>query len=74
MNPKRSRKIEEKFVVRLPLGMRESIARKAQSNSRSMNGEIVYRLARADELELALHRANQVIDQLLASGTDTFEA
>lgn len=35
-----------KFIVRLPEGMRERIAAKAKENNRSMNAEIVSRLER----------------------------
>lgn len=35
----------DKFVVRFPAGMRELIASEAKSNNRSMNAEIVARLA-----------------------------
>lgn len=35
----------EKFVVRMPAGMRERIADVAKSNFRSSNGEIIQRLA-----------------------------
>lgn len=31
----------DKFVVRLPDGMRDEIAKKAESNGRSMNSEII---------------------------------
>lgn len=31
----------DKFVVRLPDGMREEIAKRAESNGRSMNSEII---------------------------------
>lgn len=55
----------EKFVIRLPFGMRGRIADKARTNARSMNSEILHRLERTDELELSLERANRVIDQLL---------
>lgn len=34
----------DKFVLRLPDGMRERIAEEAKKNSRSMNSEIVARL------------------------------
>lgn len=70
MPNKPQRKDEEKFVVRLPAGMRKRIADKARNNTRSMNGEIVYRLERADELEVELKRANEVIDRLLAAPKD----
>ncbi|MDD0837926.1 Arc family DNA-binding protein [Curvibacter sp. HBC61] len=36
--------IQERFIVRLPDGMRDQIASEAKSNQRSMNAEIVHRL------------------------------
>lgn len=62
------RQRDEKFVVRLPRGMRQLIALKARNNSRSMNAEIIHRLDTTTELEAALERAHKVIDQLLAVG------
>lgn len=65
--PKRlARKLEEKFVVRLPAGMRELIAVKASENVRSMNSEVVHRLETTAKLEEDLDRALRTIDQLLA--------
>lgn len=40
-----SSRTAEKFVVRMPDGMREQIAEQAQANRRSANSEIVSRLA-----------------------------
>lgn len=37
-------RVLEKFVVRLPPGMREQIAQVAEKSGRSMNAEIVHRL------------------------------
>ena len=71
MANKPQRKEEEKFVVRLPAGMRDRIAIKARVNSRSMNAEIVHRLERATELEVELERAHQVIDRLLSGSKAT---
>jgi len=34
----------DKFIIRLPKGMRDLIAEKAQSNNRTMNAEVVARL------------------------------
>ena len=61
---------DEKFVIRMPSGMRQQIALKARTNSRSMNAEIVHRLDTTSELEAALERAHKVIDQLLSVGQD----
>lgn len=65
MNNKPQRLREEKFVIRLPGGMRSRIAETARFNIRSMNSEIVHRLERTAELESALERAHRIIDQLL---------
>lgn len=59
------RRNEEKFVIRLPAGMRSRIADVARTNARSMNSEILHRLEHIEELESALDRATRVIDQLL---------
>jgi hypothetical protein len=37
----------DKFMLRLPDGMREKIAEQAKANGRSMNAEIVYHLQKA---------------------------
>ncbi|WP_313452908.1 Arc family DNA-binding protein [Pseudomonas rhodesiae] len=60
-----ARKHEEKFVVRLPAGMRDQIALQASENARSMNSEIVHRLKLTCKLEADLDRALRTIDQLL---------
>jgi hypothetical protein len=39
----------DQFVLRLPPGMRDAIAREAEKSGRSMNAEIVDRLARSFE-------------------------
>ncbi|WP_306218279.1 MULTISPECIES: Arc family DNA-binding protein [unclassified Pseudomonas] len=67
MSNQSKRQLEEKFVVRLPDGMRERIALRARENTRSMNSEIVHRLETTVELEAALDRAHKIIDQLLAA-------
>ncbi|QPO18810.1 Arc family DNA-binding protein [Pseudomonas sp. Y39-6] len=67
MSNQSKRQLEEKFVVRLPDGMRERIALRARENTRSMNSEIVHRLENTVELEAALDRAHKIIDQLLAA-------
>lgn len=74
MSNKPQRLREEKFVVRLPGGMRSRIADTARSNIRSMNSEIVYRLERTAELESALERAHRVIDQLLTASSPTSQS
>lgn len=65
MNNQSQRRTEEKFVIRLPDGMRGRIADQARANTRSMNSEILHRLEHTEVLESALERAHRVIDQLL---------
>ncbi len=58
----------DKFVVRLPDGMRDRVADVARQNHRSMNSEIIDRLEQsllAEELKAELTRAYRVIDRLL---------
>jgi hypothetical protein len=66
MSNQPQRRNEEKFVIRLPNGMRGRIADQARDNNRSMNSEVLHRLERTEELESSLERAHRVIDQLLA--------
>lgn len=73
MTPAPPRPRMEKFVIRLPSGMRQRIAEIARFNARSMNSEIVHRLRSMAELEDALERAHKVIDQLLAAAPGTEE-
>lgn len=41
------RQVAEKYIIRLPDGMRDRIRRRAEHNRRSMNSEIVHYLDRA---------------------------
>lgn len=55
----------DKFVLRLPEGLRPEIADVARANQRSMNGEIVIRIQRSliqDQLKI---EQEKLIDQLL---------
>lgn len=47
MEEKKSIREHDRFIVRLPDGMKEALARRAKANGRSMNSEIVEILARA---------------------------
>lgn len=47
-------RVQDKFVIRLPDGLRPEIAAIASRNQRSMNGEIINRLERSLALELVL--------------------
>jgi len=42
---------QERFIVRLPDGMRDQIAEAAKSNNRTMNAEVVSRLQKSFEAE-----------------------
>jgi len=44
----------DKFVLRLPDGLRDQIKEAARLNERSMNSEIIYRLRETLKSELAL--------------------
>ena len=59
-------RVQDKFVIRLPDGLRPEIAAVASRNHRSMNGEIINRLERSLALELVLDQKNRVIAQLLS--------
>lgn len=63
----------EKFVVRLPDGMREVLARVAKEAHRSMNAEIVHRLERSltDQAELEHEKA---LSQILVKRIGELEA
>ena len=61
----RDSRVQDKFVIRLPDGLRPEIAAVASRNQRSMNGEIINRLERSLSLELVLDQKNKVITQLL---------
>lgn len=56
---------QDKFVIRLPDGLRPQIALAARSNHRSMNGEIITRLKRSLVLEQLQVRQDELITQLL---------
>ena len=58
-------RVQDKFVIRLPDGLRPEIATVASRNQRSMNGEIIIRLERSLSLERVLDQKNRVIAQLL---------
>ena len=39
--------VQDRFIVRLPKGMRQQLANAAKTNNRSMNAELVFLLERA---------------------------
>ena len=59
-------RVQDKFVIRLPDGLRPEIAAVASRNHRSMNSEIIHRLERSFSLERVLDQKNRVIAQLLS--------
>lgn len=56
---------QDKFVVRLPDGLRPEIAAIARINHRSMNGEIIFRLEHSLILEQLQKKQDELIAQLL---------
>ena len=64
---------QDKFVVRLPEGLRPEIAAIARINHRSMNGEIIFRLQRSLVLEQLQAKQDELITQLLKR-IDTLES
>ena len=54
----------DKFVLRLPDGMREQIAVIAKDGQRSMNSEIVYRLQQSFITRERVAHQSQLIEQL----------
>lgn len=54
----------EKFIIRLPEGMRDRIAEAARANNRSMNAEIVARLQSTFEAKPAPQDVDAFVDQL----------
>lgn len=60
----------ERFIVRMPDGMRDRLRESAQEAGRSMNAEIVYRLEQSFRLEAAGLLSPQVAEQVTAYGSD----
>lgn len=59
----------EKFVIRLPDGMRSRIADMAQMNRRSMNSEIIQRLEQSFVAENSSQSLQEQLDELLRRAT-----
>ena len=85
MNNDKKKQNADKFIVRLPEGMREKIAVISKTNHRSMNSEIVSRLEHSFEQESDINFSNlsltsetdvtsQTPTPLLADPTTTFDA
>lgn len=56
---------QDKFVIRLPDGLRPQIAATARNNQRSMNGEIVIRLQRSLTQDQLRDAQEKIISVLL---------
>ena len=56
---------QDKFVIRLPEGLRPQIAATASNNQRSMNGEIIIRLQRSLIQEQLRDEQERIITVLL---------
>ena len=54
----------DKFILRLPDGMREEVARRAKAGKRSMNAEIVQRLESYDSLSAQLEESRELANAL----------
>lgn len=61
----------DKFIIRMPEGMRAQLAKRAKTNGRSMNSEVVEILARAleselspKEVDLSINELHQAVDHL----------
>lgn len=58
MTEELSRTLQDKFMLRLPEGMRGRIKEEAERNCRSMNAEIVYHLQNAMFDTLGMKKAD----------------
>ncbi len=69
-----SRKLD-KFILRLPDGMRDAIAASAKANKRSMNAEIVVRLQSSFMFQRSVPAvsSNKATDEALTEGLITLE-
>lgn len=61
----RNSREQDKFVLRMPDGLRPEISDAALTNDRSMNSEIIFRLNRTIELETQLADKDKIIRNLL---------
>ncbi|MFG1421738.1 Arc family DNA-binding protein [Roseixanthobacter liquoris] len=56
----------DKFMLRMPEGMRDRIAREAKSNGRSMNAELIARIEKTLEDDTALAKLTDRVEELEA--------
>lgn len=61
----RNSREQDKFVLRMPDGLRPEISDAASINDRSMNSEIIFRLNRTIELETQIADKDKIIRNLL---------
>ena len=61
----RNSREQDKFVLRMPDGLRPEISDATSINDRSMNSEIIFRLNRTIELETQLADKDKIIRNLL---------
>ena len=61
----RNSREQDKFVLRMPDGLRPEISDAASINDRSVNSEIIFRLNRTIELEKQLADKDKIIRNLL---------
>lgn len=61
----RNSREQDKFVLRMPDGLRPEISDAASINDRSVNSEIIFRLNRTIELETQLADKDKIIRNLL---------
>ncbi|AZD52226.1 hypothetical protein C4K19_0408 [Pseudomonas chlororaphis subsp. aurantiaca] len=64
---------QDKFVLRLPDGLRPSINVQARANHRSMNGEMIFRLERSLQLE-ELYENQRRLNTVLLQRIEELEA
>ncbi|MGZ8289362.1 MAG: Arc family DNA-binding protein [Telluria sp.] len=64
---KRTAQAADKYIVRLPPGMRDEISAAARASNRSMNAEIVSRLevSQIDEIKRQLEDVKSMLRELL---------
>ncbi|AZD95308.1 MULTISPECIES: Arc family DNA-binding protein [Pseudomonas] len=63
----------DKFVLRMPDGLRPSINTQAKANHRSMNGEMIFRLERSLQFE-ELYNNQRRLNAILLQRIEELEA
>jgi hypothetical protein len=70
--PKKTNRESDKFMLRLPPGMRNAIAREAERAGRSMNAEIISRLAFSFE-QILSNEGMIAVSKRLEAATEALE-